>query len=514
MPTPPPRTPGTAPVSTADGAYGLLRLAGLDVALPLTALREVVPCPDQLAALPVSAAGLLGAMDLRSLVLPVVDLRPVLDRAGDSPPDQVVVVTAHDGQAVGLLADQVLGVIRVPQSALQPVRVAHGDGRRALFSHTFRSPADGTIVSVLDAEAILALPGVPTVKDASKASPAGERAAAAGGLVPRASRTYATVECGPYRLAIDADSVHTLLPSSATIPSVLDSALCRGVAEFSGREVPVVDPLVLLGFAPLPEGDTGAGLVLDLEHGYVILALSGLLSLDELADDDLLPVADFVVSRPELLAGMVDSPGLGTCLVLDQQALRNAPELLGLSAVNTTLGAADGARGTGTGTGTVQRGADAGPPYLTYSAGQPATSPLEQIAEILPLPAASDLVPVGDHVLGVVLHRRAVVPLLCLATLLGRVPGPVTPASCWLLVHVDGQPFGFAVDALHEIDPLSWADADHEAGRDTDLSAVLRRSRLVQVGACQDLLPEVDLHGLARAVRGGSRVLEPAGWSG
>lgn len=502
---------GGAPAPT-DGAYGLLRLAGLDVALPLTALREVVPCPEQLTGLPVSAPGLLGAIDLRSLVLPVVDLRPIVDLPGDNPPDQVVVVAAHDGQALGLLADEVLGVTRVPHTALQRVRVAHGDGRRALFSHTFRSPADGTTVSVLDAEAILALPGVPTVQDASSvAPPGGTAAAAAGGLPPRTTRTYTTVECGPYRIAIDADSVHTLLPSSATAVSVLDSALCRGVAEFSGREVPVVDPLVLLGFAPLPEGDTGAGLVLDLEHGYVILALTGLLSLDELADEDVLPVADFVVSRPELLAGMVDSPGLGTCLVLDQHALRTAPELLGLSAVNTTLGAPEAARGTGR----VQRGgADGGPPYLTYSAGQLATSALEQVAEILPLPGSSALVPVGDHVLGVVLHRRAVVPLLCLATLLGRVPGPVTPASCWLLVHVDGQPFGFAVDALHEIDPLSWADADHEPGRDTDLSAVLRQSRLVQVGACQDLLPEVDLHGLARAVRGSSGALAPAGWSG
>ena len=507
-----PRSSPSAADSTADGAYGLLRLAGLDVALPLTALREVVPCPDQLAGLPVSAPGLLGAIDLRSLVLPVVDLRPVIDREGDSRPNQVVVVTAHDGQSLGLLADQVLGVIRVPQSALQRVRVAHGDGRRALFSHTFRSPADGATISVLDAEAILALPGVPTVQDASIANPAGGTPAGGGGPAPRTTRTYTTVECGPYRIAIDADSVHTLLPSSATMPSVLDSALCRGVAEFSGREVPVVDPLVLLGFAPLPEGGAGAGLVLDLEHGYVVLALTGLLSLDELADEDVLPVADFVVSRPELLAGMVELPGHGTCLVLDQHALRTAPELLGLSAVNTTLGGdGEAARGASA----VQRGgADIGPAYLTYSAGQLATSALEQVAEILPLPAASDLVPVGDHVLGVVLHRRAVVPLLCLATLLGRVPAPLTAASCWLLVHVDGQPFGFAVDALHEIDPLTWADADHEAGRDTDLSTVLRHSRLVQVGACQDLLPEVDLHALARAVRGGSGVLEPAGWSG
>ena len=30
-----------------DVVYGLLRLAGMDVALPLSALREVVPCPPE-----------------------------------------------------------------------------------------------------------------------------------------------------------------------------------------------------------------------------------------------------------------------------------------------------------------------------------------------------------------------------------------------------------------------------------------------------------------------------------
>ena len=52
--------PGGGAGAADDAVYGLLSLGGIDVALPLSALREVVSRPEQLTALPVTAAGLVG----------------------------------------------------------------------------------------------------------------------------------------------------------------------------------------------------------------------------------------------------------------------------------------------------------------------------------------------------------------------------------------------------------------------------------------------------------------------
>ncbi|WP_138760259.1 hypothetical protein [Modestobacter altitudinis] len=46
--------------ATGDVVHGLLRLAGMDVALPLSVLREVVPCPTELAGLPAAAPACWG----------------------------------------------------------------------------------------------------------------------------------------------------------------------------------------------------------------------------------------------------------------------------------------------------------------------------------------------------------------------------------------------------------------------------------------------------------------------
>jgi purine-binding chemotaxis protein CheW len=472
----------------ADVVYGLLRLAGTDLALPLSALREVVPCPAELAGLPAAAPGLLGAIELRRLVLPVLDLQAVTGRSEPRRADQVVVVVASGDRVLGLLADQVQGICEVPADTLV---AAHAHGGGLLFSHTFRHPDTGRAYSVLDAAAVLQLPGVPTVTDVTRA-PAGTR----GGGPVATRRTLTVLRCGEYRLAIDAAHVHTTIPTPDMRPSVLTSRMCPGTVVYDDREVPVVDPLVLLGLGELAAADTGAGLVLDLGTGYVVLALSELLELAQVGPDDVLPTPAFALPRPDLLAGMVQVEGVGDCLVLEGTTLLADAQLAGFAAVNTPLEAStSGDEATVTAAAAAASGA---PAYLTYSIGLDIATPLEQVSEILPFPETLTRTSVPG-LLGLVTHRRAVVPVLCLATLIGLESRPVTAATCLLLVDVDGEQVAFAVDALRSIDPLTWTDLEQVRDRGADqLHRVLQTSPLVQVGGQTRLLPGLDLIAVAQ----------------
>jgi len=482
---------GTVAEPAGEVVYGLLRLADMDVALPLSALREVVPCPPELAGLPAAAPGLLGAVELRSLVLPVLDLAAVLGRPSPRRPEQVVVVAASGGQVLGLLADEVRGICQVPADALVAARTAEGG---LLFSATFRHPETGQAHSVLDAAAILALPGVPTVTDLTR-----DAAVVGGAGADGARRTLTVLRCGPYRFAIDAAHVHTTMPTPDLRPSVLVSRLCRGVIDFSDREVPVVDPLVLLGLGELATSETGAGLVLDLGPGYVVLALSELLDLAHVAEDDVLPTPPFAIPRPDLLAGMVAVEKLGDCLVLDGAALRADRDLTGFASVNTALDTTPAQRDDVT--SAAAAAASGAPSYLTFSIGLDVATPLDQVTEILAYPQTLTATAVGG-LLGLITHRRAAVPVLCLATLLGRTERPVGAATCLLLVDVDGSPVAFAVDALRTIAPRTWTDSEQAVrGPAADRGATLRSAPLVRVGEDGRLLPDLDLRAVARRLQ-------------
>jgi purine-binding chemotaxis protein CheW len=478
---------GQPPVSV-----GLLHLAGAEVALPLSALREVVACPDRLAPLPVEQVGLLGALDLRGLVLPVVDLTAVLGRPSSRAERRVVVVVGHGGHLVGLLADAVGGILAVRQEALTTLTVA-GTRLPRLSPSAFAHPDDGRLVSLLDAAALLALPGMPTAVDP------GPRTSGPG-RVARGAGTATVVRCGPHRLALDVAAVHTTLSRAPVHRSVLDSALCRGVTEVAGRVVPVVDPLVLLGLPPLGDGEDADGLVLDLGAGLVVLAVSRLLDLAVLAASDVLPVPAVAQDQRSFVAGVAQSEGELPCLVLDGPALLRAPELVALAALNTDAAAAAGA-----GEREEQHVSAGAPRYLTYEAGERCASLLDQVSEVLPLP--EDLVPAPTStgtpgLLGLMLHLGSAVPVLCLATLRGRTPAPTGPATCLLLVPAAAGRVAFRVDALVDIEPLRWEQPD-TGGRSAAAGA--SRPRLLQLTGTERLLPEVDLVGTGTALCGGRR---------
>jgi purine-binding chemotaxis protein CheW len=94
------------------------------------------------------------------------------------------------------------------------------------------------------------------------------------------------------------------------------------------------------------------------------------------------------------------------------------------------------------------------------------------------------------------------VPVLGLATLLGRPERPVDAATCLLLVDVDGTPVAFAVDALRTIAPRTWTDADQTLrGPAADRGATLHSAPLVRIGEDNRLLPDLDLRAVARRLQ-------------
>lgn len=486
-----------------EAVLGLLRIDGVDVALPLAALREVVPCPERFSGLPAAAEGLLGAMRLRTLVLPVLDLRPVLGRPAERRRDQVVVVVADAGSVLGLLVDEVCGVLRVPTEGLAPVAAHRGE---LLFSHAFLHPDTGAPVSVLDAAVVLGRPGLPVVADRTRAVAAvdggnGDRGAG------RATRRLVTVRCGGHALAFDIAQVHTTLPALDPRPSVLSGSLCRGVVDYAGAEVPVADPLALLGLGRMTGDGFGAGLVLDLGHGYVVLGTTELLDLVEVAATDVLPFPALGTPRPDLLTGTAQLADGSAVLVIHGPTLVAEEALVGLASVNTALPDATSAVPAPRQAAAGEAVEDVGRPYLIATAGLDLATRLDQVAEILPFPAELLGTATDDGVLGVVVHRSAAVPVLCLSTVLGRGPSTRPGTACLLLVASGDGYVGFGVDALRSIEPLTWRDPD--AARpvpDGDPARLLRAAPLLQVGTESRLLPDIDLVDLAERIlaRGGT----------
>ncbi len=104
--------------------------------------------------LPHAPAYMRGVINLRGVVLPVMDLarRLDLDTAADTG-RKVIIVVARGERSLGLLVDAVSDILTVPEAALQAPPELPADAGRSFISSL--AIVDGRMIRVLDLGAVL-----------------------------------------------------------------------------------------------------------------------------------------------------------------------------------------------------------------------------------------------------------------------------------------------------------------------------------------------------------------------
>lgn len=535
--------------STA-ATYGLFALGPTCVALPLTVVREVTPCPAHLAAIPASAPGLLGVMNLRGQVIAVLDLlalngTPPVEEV-QRPEHRVVVVVVHEGKLLGLVVDTVHGV-----SAPRTLQEIEAEGGGLPVSHIFTDGdgEDDGIVSVLNVASVFSLPGVPVVHDDRDSREAifggsaeeaqskdGEpvqrkELAGAGGRVDAAdlSGSILLLRCAEHLLAVGIDAVHTILPRVKVRNSPLKHGSCRGVTEFGDAEIPVFDPLALTGLGVL-SGDDTEGVAVRFRDGVVVMMLTEVLELIPASAARRYAVPAVQVPGRRYVQNVLRVPGRGDFLTLAMHEILEHDDLKALSRLNNpTAGGTEAvpAQRSGQDSEESEGAAKAGGTYLTFqpaSVGRDLAAPLDQVVEILPFPEQFAVVQAGEQtVLGLFTHRETVVPLFRLAGLLGisddQQPAYVLVISAGDEPGQDGRDrvVGLVVHGLRAIERSVWEDPA-VSGLNLDTVPPLdqalgwrRMIRLAPIGTSDEprMLPRADLAAIAAALVPPDVVEEP-----
>ena len=518
-----------SPASTPpnDGrSWGLLRAGGALLALQVEALQEVIACPPQLETLPADAPGICGAVRLRGQVVPVLCLRSALGlspraaRAGQAsngtPLTAVILLMRHQSRLLGLLADAVQGMARVPTAALQTLHTASGNG--GIATHVFE--VGEQVATVLEPARIAALPGVPMVQ---ALPPAASALASAHG------EALLQFRCAGVPLALAAAAVDSTVPETDLHDSPLRRGPCLGVFQHHGQEMAALDLAALLGIAPpgMPSGrhepqcmatpqPRSAMLVLRTPKGLVGLTMDHVSDIVRVAPAAVQQLPTLGLAQRHLYRGLiapppadatadVSTPGAGTPhLLLDDSALASHGLVLALSSLaRPSISTAATAGGDSTATKATGR------TVLTYKAGVETASPLIQVREIIPVPAS--LVSAPDpqtHTLGVFTHRGVTLPLLDLVSLLQgneRAAGDADVLAQRVLIVEDGPHcVGLRVDGLGAIETAGWEGISPRGGSEDSLDArqFAKRSPMVELGVAHTrrTLACLDLQQLVRSL--------------
>ncbi len=488
-------THGASRRAPGPSTWGALRVGGLTVALPLEALRELVPC-GELRVLPPTARGVIGARELRGSLVPVIDLAQALGLPGAEATgatranEGVIALALHGGRVIGLRVDAAADVFEADAATLCHADAAAG-GQPLLLAGSLRRA--GGVVAVLDLARLLALPGVPTIED-----PEPERATLAdagdgNGSDETSSHTaLMLLRCAGVALAFEAALVDAAIVSPQVQPSPLRGGACRGVVEHAGRRIAAVDLLAWCGLGAQAPETLERAIVVHVGSGRVALLVAEVQDVVRCASQQLLPLAGWCLPRPELFGVALPAPqGEGpSYLVLQRAAVEADDTLLALAATNVE-GA--GGEGVGNGVGAGAAAAANGEPMITYELDTEVATPIGQVLEILGHRPRAQALQAGAALLDIRIERGRSIPVFALARACGVAAAPLGADARVLVVDAGHGPVGFAVPALRTIEAA-------QGGRELPGPAGTQRVAFFGRGSEQRTLRVIDLQALARGL--------------
>jgi len=155
---------GAAARDDDEEHFVIFRLAGEEYGVPIDAVQEIVRVPEQLTRVPKAAAFLEGIVNLRGMVLPVVDQRRrfALEDAIRNDRQRIMVLTIG-GIRTGFIVDSVSEVLKIASSAIG-LAPALSEEQARLIRRVANLEAEKRMILLLDSAKLLGADEIETLE--------------------------------------------------------------------------------------------------------------------------------------------------------------------------------------------------------------------------------------------------------------------------------------------------------------------------------------------------------------
>lgn len=315
-----------------------------EYAIPIEHVKEIVQLPEQILHVPKAPPHMLGLINLRSHSLPLVSLRRLFELSSEQILDEhqriIVVAFEQHGEwlRVGLMADSVREVLRVPRDRLEEVpALLRRDRRMAEISGICRLDDGQRLVSILSVDKMFAHEGM---RDALKAS--AEMKKEEGVVHEEVEENEAQEEEqfvifrmleDEYGVPIQAVKEIVRVPEQLThVPKAPE--FIEGIINLRGSVLPVVDERLRLGLPHMTENERQRIMVFvinGMRTGFIVDSVTEVLRISTAAIKD---VPDLSENEAKLIPRVANLEDQGRMiLLLDAEQLLETHEVHALSEV-------------------------------------------------------------------------------------------------------------------------------------------------------------------------------------
>jgi purine-binding chemotaxis protein CheW len=272
---------------------------GQEYAFPIRDVEEIVRVPEGISRVPRAEANVLGLINLRNRLLPLVGMRRIfgLPESEHSESQRILVVTLDGGQqheSVGIVVDQVREVLRVEASAQDRMpSILSRDGAENRISCVCRLDDGKRLVSVLSSQALFQHKAVQAAMDASTRSAAGEATGAEqqdGVERDEDEKKLVVFLLADQEYGVMVESVREIIRVPEEMSRVPKTAeFIEGMVNLRGSVLPVLDMRLRFGMERTDRADRQRILVFSeggTSTGFIVDSVSEVLRLTRAVIED------------------------------------------------------------------------------------------------------------------------------------------------------------------------------------------------------------------------------------
>ncbi|RYZ82334.1 MAG: hypothetical protein EOP04_22240, partial [Proteobacteria bacterium] len=292
--------------------FGTFQIGSSELAIHSDFIQEVVDRPQKLDRFPLSPDFVVGLLNLRNRMIPILDLRVLLKLNSSTTADEKIVIVSHEGWHIGLCFDSTREIIRIGNDRVETFDYADSSSLLGI-SGVLRLEDSSRIVHVLDLKRLAELKGLLGGADAL----AGRETNAAR-INTRQKQGIAFL-LGDMRLALDIKTVSEIVSIHAIESTPIQNDMCLGVISLRGNAVPLIDFSKLLG-QKTPDHETivsqKKALIVRLESESFALVIDRVDSIVSYGDD-LTRLMSFNALQARLFKGCLPRSDGADILLLD-----------------------------------------------------------------------------------------------------------------------------------------------------------------------------------------------------
>lgn len=255
-------------------------IAEQDFAFSLNDVGEIVRVPDNISALPDSHSSVLGLVNLRGRIIPIVDLASNLGlpRAHINDASRIIIVHSHSAElgSVGLVVARVRNVISISPDALEAIPAMCNDGYSdGALESVYRDESSRKLISILNLNGIFSRSLRRSLEETTSQSEADAMQTQNEALIAEEDyQQYVIfyIDGQEYGVGIEDTQEITRVPDSLeSVPNTPD--YLQGIVNLRGTVLPVIDLRCRLGLVTAEQTDRQRIIVLTRDNqktGFIV----------------------------------------------------------------------------------------------------------------------------------------------------------------------------------------------------------------------------------------------------